>query len=60
MNIVDAAQCCDRCEFQRSGNCHRFPPIIVVSVSLTETFHPPVKPTDWCGEYKRREKRSDT
>jgi hypothetical protein len=60
MNIVDAIQNCDRCEFQHAAECHRFPPIIVVSVSLEQAFFPPVRPDWWCGEFKRREKRSET
>ncbi len=39
---------CHTCKFERSGRCHRLPPVVLHR--LWE--FPAVNPTDWCGEWK--------
>jgi len=37
------------------GNCKRYPkvPVVIQRGQNVEWIYPPVKPTDWCGEYSR-------
>lgn len=57
--IDSQLQHCGNCAFRQrhmddKAYCHRFPP-----VPIGDTFQfPPVAHDDWCGEFKREERRT--
>lgn len=51
---------CETCAFQEKGDCHRYPPQVLVLPEKSKgsigpsakTVFPEVDDRDWCGEYK--------
>lgn len=48
--VTDETTECGNCKFFRDGDCHRFPPSLVLDNAIG---WPIALSTEWCGEYQR-------